>query len=101
MLGEDGRARDRLSEAAGADQGDVVLALRPEDLADLAEERIDVVADPALAEFPERRKVAPDLSRVDVRVVGYLLRGDALLPLFFALGRTLGEGRSRGAYSAG
>ena len=73
VLGEDGRARDRLSEPARADQGDVVLSLSPQDLADLAEERIDVVADPALPEFAECREVAPDLGRIDVRVVGYLL----------------------------
>ena len=36
VVGEDRRARDRLAEAAGAEERDVVLALRPEDLADLA-----------------------------------------------------------------
>jgi hypothetical protein len=56
-----------------------VLALRPEDLADLREQRVDVVADAALAELAESRQVAPDLRRVDVRVVGDLLRGDPLL----------------------
>ena len=77
VLGEDRGARDRLAEAARADERDVVLALRPEDLADLAEQRVDVVADAALAELAERRQVAADLRRVDVRVLGDLLRGDA------------------------
>ena len=79
VLGEDRRARDRLAEAPGADERDVVLALRAEDLADLGEQRVDVVADPALAELAEGGQVAADLRRVDVRVVGDLLRGDALL----------------------
>ena len=56
VLGEDRRARDRLAEAAGADEGDVVLPLRPQDLADLAEQRVDVVADAALAELAEAER---------------------------------------------
>ena len=58
---------------------DVVLPLSAEDLADLAEQRVDVVADAALAELAERRQIAPDLGRVDVRVVRDLLRGDPAL----------------------
>ena len=61
------------------DERDVVLALRAQDLADLAEQAVDRVADAALAELAEVREVAPDLRRVDVRVVGDLLRGDAVL----------------------
>ena len=68
---------------------DVVLALRAQDLADLAEQRVDVVADPALAELAEAGEVAPDLRRVDVRVVGDLLRGDALLAHLLRLGQHL------------
>src|SRR4051812_16628177 len=79
MLREDRRARNRLAESAGADQRDVVLPLGPEDLANLPEERVDVVADAPLAELAERGEVAPDLRRVDVRVVGDLLGGDSLL----------------------
>ena len=55
MLGEDRRARDRLAEAARADERDVVLALGAEDLANLAEQAVDVVAHPTLAELSERR----------------------------------------------
>ena len=89
VLGEDRRARDRLAEPAGSDQGDVVLPLRPQDLADLAEQRVDRVADAALAELAEVREIAADLRRVDVRVVGDLLRGDALLPHLLGLGQHL------------
>ena len=79
VLGEDRRARDRLAQAPGADERDVVLPLRAEDPPDLAQQAVDAVADPALAELPERREVAPNLGRVDVGVVGDLLGGDALL----------------------
>ncbi len=79
VIGEDRRVRDRLAEPAGAEERDVVLALRPEDLPDLAREPVDVVADAALAELPEPGEVAPDLGRVDVRVLADLLRGDPLL----------------------
>src|SRR4029453_5546441 len=79
VLGEDRRARDRLAQAAGADERDVVLALGPEDAADLPEQAVHAVADPALAELPERREIAADLRRVDVRVVGDLLRRDPVL----------------------
>jgi hypothetical protein len=79
VLGEDRRARDRLAEAAGADERDVVLPLRPKDATDLAQEPVDAVPDAALPELAERREIAPDLRRVDVRVIGHLLRGDALL----------------------
>ena len=58
MLGEDRRARDRLAQAPGADERDVVLPLRAEDPPDLAQQSVDAVADPAL-ELPERGEVAP------------------------------------------
>src|SRR4051794_18244359 len=45
VVGEDVRAGDRLAEVARAEQRDVVLARGPQDLADLREERVDVVAD--------------------------------------------------------
>ncbi len=50
-----------------------------QDLADLGHERLDVVADAALAELAETGEVPPDLGRVDVRVVRELLGGDRLL----------------------
>ena len=68
-----------LPEATGADEGDVVLTLRAQDLSDLVEERVGAVPDAALAELPERREVAADLRRVDVRVLGDLLRRDPVL----------------------
>ena len=43
------------------------------------DERVDAVADAALAELAEARQVAADLGRVDVGVLGQLLRGDRLL----------------------
>ena len=78
VVGEDVRGGDRLAEVPGAEQRDVVLAGGPQDLADLRDERVDVVAHAALAELAEAREVAADLRRVDVRVVGELLRGDRL-----------------------
>src|SRR5581483_4978313 len=80
MLREDQRARDRLAEPPRADERNVVLALRAQDLPDLRQQRVDRVADSALAELAEVREVAADLRRVDVRVIGDLLRGDPLLP---------------------
>ena len=53
------------------------------------EQRVDRVADTALPELAEVREVAPDLRRVDVRVVGDLLRGDALLAHLLRLGEDL------------
>ena len=96
VLAEDRRAGDRLSEQAGADEGDVVLTLSAQDLADLAEKAVDRVADAALAELAEVRQVATDLRRVDVRVVRDLLRGDPLLAHLAGLGQHLevaGEAR--------
>ena len=78
VVGEDVGAGDRLAEVAGAEQRDVVLARGVQDLADLADQRLDPVADAALAELAEAREVAADLGRVDVRVLGELLRGDRL-----------------------
>src|SRR4051812_11909638 len=89
MLREDRRARNRLAESAGADQRDVVLPLGPEDLADLPEQRIDVVADPSLAELAERGEVAPDLRRVDVRVLRDVLGRDRAPPHLLGLRQDL------------
>jgi len=79
VLGEDRRAADRLTQPARADKRDVVLALGAEDLADLGEEAVDVVAHSALAELAEGGEVAADLRRVHVRVVRDLLRRDPVL----------------------
>src|SRR4051812_34253777 len=89
VVGEDVGACDRLAEVAGAEQRDVVLAAGAQDLADLRDERVDVVADAALAELAEARQVAPDLRRVDVGVVGELLRGDRVLAHLLGLGQDL------------
>ena len=56
MVGEDVRRGDRLAEVAGAEQRDVVLAGGAQDLADLRDERVDVVAHAALAELPKPEK---------------------------------------------
>ena len=56
VVGEDVARGDRPAEVAGAEQRDVVLARRPQDLADLRDERVDVVAHAALAELAEARR---------------------------------------------
>ena len=66
-----------------------MLARRAQDLSDLGDERLDVVADAALAELAEAGEVAADLGRVDVGVVGELLRGDRLLAHLLGLGQHL------------
>src|SRR5262249_60038058 len=55
-------------------------ALSAQDLADLIEQRVDRVADAAFAELAEPGEIATDLRRVDVRVLGDLLRRDPVLP---------------------
>ena len=60
VVGEDVRTGDRLAQIARPEQRDVVLAGGAQDLADLRDERVDVVADPALAELAEAGQVAPD-----------------------------------------
>ena len=56
VLGEDRRARDRAPEPSGADERDVVLALRAQDLPDLLEQRVGAVADAALPERPNAER---------------------------------------------
>src|SRR5919107_55113 len=70
VVGEDVRRGDRLAEVAGAEERDVVLAGGAQDLADLRNERVDVVAHAALAELAEAGEVPADLRRVDVGVLG-------------------------------
>ena len=65
------------------------------------EQRVDRVADAALAELAEVREVAPDLRRVDVRVVGDLLRGDALLAHLLRLRQHLQVAREAGGDADG
>ena len=80
VLAEDGRARNGAPEPARSEEGDVVLALRSQDLANFVEQRFGAVAHSTLAELAERRQIAPNLGRVDVRVLRDLLRGDSVLP---------------------
>ncbi len=98
MVGEDVGARDRPAEVSGAEERDVVLAARAQDLADLRHERVDVVADAALAELAEAGQVTPDLGRVDVRVVGELLRGDRVLAHLLRLCEHLQVAREAGGH---
>src|SRR4051812_16627857 len=99
MVGEDVRGRDRAAEVARAEQRDVVLAARAQDLADLRDERVDVVAHPALAELAEAGEVAADLGRVDVGVLGELLGGDRLLAHLARLGEDLQVARETGGHT--
>src|SRR4051812_8328235 len=99
VVGEDVRARDRLAEVTGTEERDVVLAGGPQDLADLADQAVDVVADPALAELPEAGQVAPDLRRVHVGVPGELLRRDRLLAHLAGLGEHLQIAREPGGHA--
>jgi len=98
VVGEDRRAGDRLAEVAGPEEGDVVLAGGAEDLADLGDQRVDVVADAPLAELAEPREVAANLGRVDVRVVGQLLRGNRVLAHLARLGQHLEVARESRRY---
>jgi hypothetical protein len=50
MVGEDVGAGDRAAQVPCPEQRDVVLAGGAQDLADLRDQRVDVVADTALAE---------------------------------------------------
>ena len=61
VVGEDVRAGDRLTEVSRPEQDDVVLPDAPQDLADLLDQRVDAIADAALAELAEARQVAADL----------------------------------------
>jgi len=84
VLGEDRGRGDRLPEPAGADERDVVLPLRAEDLADRVEQQLDRIADPALAELAEVGQVAADLRRVDVRYSAISCDEILVLPIFRA-----------------
>ena len=76
VIDEHRRAGDRTAEPTGTDQRDVVLSGGAQDAPDLADQRVDVVPDAALAELAEARQITPDLRRVDVRVLGDVLRRD-------------------------
>jgi len=88
MVDEHRRPGNRATEASGTDQGDVVLARGAQDAPDLADQRVDVVADPALAELAEAREVAPDL--VALTCVYSAMSWDEIddRPIFFACVRT-------------
>ena len=53
---------------------------RMKDPPDLGDQRLDVVADPTLAELAKATEVTADLRGVDVGVVGELLGADRRLP---------------------
>ena len=61
---------EREAEVAGADDGDAQLAIEPEDLAQVALQIADVVADAAHAELAEVGEVLADLRGVQVELFG-------------------------------
>ena len=80
MVGKCARPGDGLAQVARAEQRDVVLTRRAQDLADLRDERIDVVAHAPLAELAEAREVTPDLRGIHIGVLGDGLARDGGLP---------------------
>jgi hypothetical protein len=75
-------ARDRLAEVADAYQRHRPFVLQPQNVLDLIEELLNVVADALLAEFAEIREVLADLRGGHVDALAELLRryrGAALL----------------------
>src|SRR4029079_13708484 len=101
VVGEHVRAGDGAAQVPRAEQRDVVLAGGSQDLPDLRQQRVDVVADPSLSELAEPGEVAADLGRVDVRVVGELLRGDRRLAHLVGLSQHLQVTRKAGSNAEG
>ncbi len=101
VIGEDVGRGDGPAEVAGSEQRDVVLTGGPQDLADLLDKSIDAVTDTPLAKPAEAAEVAPDLGRVDVGVLGELLRGDRLLAHLAGLGQDLEVARQPRCHSQG
>ena len=78
FLPEAGIVGEREAEIAGADDRDAQLAIEAENLAQVALQIADVVADAAHAELAEVREVLADLRGVQVELLGERLRGDRL-----------------------
>ena len=76
FLAEAGVVGQRQPEVAGADDGDAQLAIEAQNLAQVALQIADVVADAADAELAEIREVLADLRRVQVELLGERLRGN-------------------------
>jgi len=76
-------AQQRFAEIADADQGAFPDPVDPEGMLDGVDEILDVVADPAYAEFAEVGEVLADLGGVDATGPGQEFRGHHLCP--FAL----------------
>ena len=68
----------RQAEVAGAHHRDAQLAIEAEDLAQVALQVLDVIADAADAELAEVGEVLADLRRVEVELLGQRLRRDGL-----------------------
>ena len=90
------------AEVAGAHDGDPQFAVEAENLAEVALEILDVIADTADAELAEIRQVLPDLRGVQVKLLGQRLRGNGFDAGVFelsqaaqvdgkAIGRELGD----------
>ena len=76
MVGKNVCLSDRETESACSDQDDVVLSCGAQNRADLTNQRVDVVANAALAKGAEAREIAPDLRRIDMGVLADLMRGN-------------------------
>ena len=74
VLAEAGIVGQRQPEVAGADDDDLDAAVQPEDLAQVALQILDVVADAANAELAEMREVLANLRRIELELRGQLLR---------------------------
>ena len=71
---------ERGSQSSGADDADAMRGVETEYLRDVIAQVVDVVADAAHAKLTEVPKIFPDLSGIEVELVGQRLRRNGLYP---------------------
>ena len=78
----------RMPQVAGTDNGDAPLPVQLQDLAELLDQIIDLIAGALLAKFTKVGEVFADLRRTDAQVAAQFMRGSRqLLPFFSKIGQ--------------
>ena len=99
MVHEDIRTGDGSTQVSATDERDIMLSRRVQNIPDVVDKVVDIIANTTLAELPKGGKVAPYLGGIDIRIFAENPGGDCFTTGLPGLGEDLEIARKPGGHS--